>query len=383
MKKIYIIAGESSGDFIGAKLMQQLKQQDNLVDFCGIGGSLMESQGLKSLFSMEKLSVMGFIEVIKKIFMFKKLIKQTALSILEYNPNILITIDSLGFNKRVAKLVKAKNPNIILLHYVAPSVWAWKPKRAIELSHIYNYLFCLFDFELPYFNFDSLKTYCVGHPIVESGANLGNPDDLINKYNLNPTNTYILLMPGSRITEVSRLLPIFSQAISNIQLKYPNVQAILPTLPHLYSYIQSYLQKNNLNYILLNNIQDKYNSFKLAKMGLIASGTASLELSIAQLHTLVAYRVNPISAYIASKLIKIKFASIINIVLNKEVITEYIQQKCNVANITNYIDNFLQNKYNEANKTEIYNILHNLGYENFIPSQKASNIILNILNNKE
>jgi lipid-A-disaccharide synthase len=381
-KKIYLIAGESSGDIIGSSLMNSLKKKAPNIKFVGIGGIEMEKAGLKSFIPMESLSVMGFIEVLLKIFFFNRLIKKTIANIIEENPDCLITIDSLGFNKRVAKGVKQLNPNITLIHYVAPSVWAWKPKRAKELANIYNYLLCLFKFEIPYFEKEHLKTYFVGHPIVESPIIDAKKENLIAKYNLNPNSQYILLMPGSRITEVSRLLPIFCEAVSILQKKYPNIEVIIPVVPHMYNYIQNYLNTNNLKFLILQSKYDKYDAFALCKIGIIASGTASLELAMAKLPTLVAYKINPLTAWIAYKLVKIKYASIVNIMTNQEIIKELIQKDCTTENIVNYVDNFLQNDYINNYEEKILSVLTQIGYKTFIPSEKASEVILDILTYK-
>jgi lipid-A-disaccharide synthase len=382
-KKIYLIAGESSGDIIGSSLMNALKKKAPNMEFFGIGGMEMEKAGLKSFIPMENLAVMGFIEVLLKIFFFNRLIKKTIADIIEKNPDCLITIDSLGFNKRVAKQIKKINPKITLIHYVAPSVWAWKPKRAKELAKIYNYLLCLFQFEVPYFEKENLTTYFVGHPIVESPISESKKENLIAKYNLNPNSKYILLMPGSRITEVSRLLPIFCEAISILQKKHTNMEVIIPVVPHLSDYIKNYLNKNNLKFLILENKYDKYDAFALSTIGIIASGTASLELAMAKLPTLVAYKINPLTAWIAYKLVKIKYASIVNIMSNQEIIKELIQNDCTIENIVNYVDNFLQNDYINSYEDKILNVLTQIGYKKFIPSEKASEVILDILTLKQ
>ncbi|MDR2008675.1 MAG: lipid-A-disaccharide synthase, partial [Alphaproteobacteria bacterium] len=290
MKKIYIIAGEPSGDFIGAKLIKQLKALNADISFKFIGGVQMEKElASPSLFPISQIAIMGFIEVISKIFNIKKLMAKTIADIKEFNPDMIITIDSLGFNGRIVKTLRKDGSlkNTIFTHYVAPSVWAWKPGRAKKLAKIYDYLLCLFDFEIPYFEKVGLKTFAVGHPIVESGADLGNKERLIAKYNLSPEKKYIVLMPGSRMGEVSRLLPIFLGVAQNLKEKYDNIAVIIPTLEYLKPYIAEHIK----DALIITDTQDKYDSFNLAEMAIVASGTASLELSIANLPCIVAYRV--------------------------------------------------------------------------------------------
>lgn len=379
--KIYLIAGESSGDYIGSKLMAALEHKYPNVQFYGVGGHLMQKEGLNSLFDIANIAIMGFVEVITKIFKIRRLIKQTAKNILDIKPNIVVTIDSLGFNKRVVKIVKKINPNIKLVQYVAPTVWAWKPKRAEEIAKIYDALLCLLPFEPPYFTKHGLKTYYVGHPIVESGADKGDPNLIINEYNLDINNTHVLLMPGSRMTEVSRLLPLFIESVEKIKEQTNlNIVPIIPTVPHVYNYISKYLQDNKLNYPLVINPQEKYSAFKIAKIAIIASGTASLELALAKVPTLVAYKVNWLSHKIINSLVKIKYASIINIMAQEEIIKELLQEDCNIANITHYVLNILQKKeYIESELEKINNIIYNLGLNNFSPSLKAAEAIESIL----
>ncbi|MCL2566848.1 MAG: lipid-A-disaccharide synthase [Alphaproteobacteria bacterium] len=387
-KKIYIIAGEPSGDFIGAKLIAQLKLLDKNITFKFIGGCMMEKElGSSSLFPISQIAIMGFIEVISKIFSIKKLMKNTVEDIKSFNPDMIITIDSLGFNKRIIKQLKNMKDkglgfqNTIFTHYVAPSVWAWKPGRAKELAKIYDYLLCLFDFEIPYFEKHGLKTFSVGHPIVESGADLGVGTRLIQKYNLNPSKRYILLMPGSRMGEVSRLLPIFLQTANNLKEKYGNIAIIIPTLQYLKPFIEQHTQ--NFNALIITDTQDKYDSFNLADLAIVASGTATLELSIANLSCIVAYKVNYLTSKIAGLLIKVKYASIINIISNEEIIKEFIQEKCTVDNLSLCGIKMLQcieNGTFQESHAKILRILQNLGYNEFIPSKKAAELIIDILN---
>jgi lipid-A-disaccharide synthase len=395
-KKIYIIAGEPSGDFIGSKLISQLNESQEDITIKFIGGDLMEkqmqAQSIKSLFPISQIAIMGFLEVISKIFTIKKLMKDTIEDIKKFQPDMLITIDSLGFNGRIVKELKKLHvsgdslQNTKFVHYVAPTVWAWKPKRAEELAKLYDYLLCLFDFEIPYFVKHGLKTFSVGHPIIESGADKGNKEDLIKKYNLDEQKTYILLMAGSRMGEVSRLLPIFMKVANNLQDKYKNIGFIIPTLSHLKDYVEKSVATDLQNALVITEHQEKYDAFNLSKLAIVASGTATLELSLAQVPAVVGYKVNWLTSKIAGLLIKIKYASIINIIANKEIIKEFIQERCTVDNLTKasiHILNNLEKENFEKNNTKVFNILKELGYNNFTPSLVASEIIIDILNNKK
>ncbi len=392
-KKIYIIAGEPSGDFIGSKLIHQLKNNNKGISFKYIGGDLMEKEmekeGIKSLFPISNIAIMGLIEILAKVFKIKKLMKKTIDDIIGFNPDMIITIDSLGFNGRIiSQLKKIRDKleyfqNTKFVHYVAPTVWAWKPKRAEELAKIYDYLLCLFDFEIPYFEKHGLKTYFVGHPIIESKADLGNKQEIIKKYNLDENKTYILLMPGSRNAEVSRLLPIFMEVALILQDKYKDIHIIIPTLSHLKNYIEHQIKNKLPNTTIITDHKEKYDFFNLSSLAIVASGTATLELSLGKVPSIVAYKVNILTSKILRLLIKIKYASVINIIANEEIIKEFIQEDCTVDNLTKTsiaILNKSENTSFDNNQVKVFNILKELGYNNFTPSVKASKIIKDILN---
>jgi lipid-A-disaccharide synthase len=381
-KTVYLIAGESSGDFIGSKLIEQLKKQNPNINFIGIGGPLMVEQGLTPLFDIKEIAIMGLVEVLSKAFKIKRLIKQTIEDIKKAQPDIIVSIDALGFNYRVLKEIKdwqrTKEKKSVLIHYVAPTVWAWKPKRVKKVAEVYDYLFCLFDFELPYFEKASnLKTYFVGHPIVESGADKGLAENFYNKYNIIKDKKIILLMPGSRHGEVSRLLPIFIDCAEKLKKKYKDLEVVIPTVAHLKDFVKQTLSKYKVNYLVIGKTEDKYNAFAAAKLAIVASGTVSLELGLAKVKTIVAYKVNPITAFIAKVLLKIKYASIINLMADDLIIKEFIQEKCSVENICTEATFLLENK--ELIDNRITQVMRSLGQDTFVPSKNAADIIINIL----
>ncbi|MGV3278211.1 lipid-A-disaccharide synthase [Rickettsiales bacterium LUAb2] len=386
-KKIYIIAGEPSGDFIGSKLINKLKQSDPNIEIKGIGGSLMTKEGLNSLFNIKTISIMGLFEVIPKLFKILKLIKLTIADIINFEPDILITIDSPGFNLKVAKTIKKLFGNkVILLHYVAPTVWAYKPKRAKKFAKIFNYLFCILPFEPEYFTKEGLSAFFVGHPIVESGADRGNKVMITNpNYILNKNNKNLLLLPGSREREIKTMLPIFIKAINIVkQQQNCDFNLIIPTIPVMLNLVTDICSKNNLTKVIItDNVKDKYNFFNASDAAVAASGTVSLELALAKTKTIIAYKLNLLTSLLIRLIIKIKFVSIINIMANREIIPEYLGYKCTSNNIANAIINILNNSDNTNNQNEINLLLNKLGYNQFIPSQKATDKILEILNKKD
>lgn len=384
--KIYIIAGEPSGDYLGSTTIKAILKQNPNVKFYGVGGALMQNitsnnaPVFKSLFNIKQIAIMGFVEVISKIFKINKLINATVKDILQVKPDVILTIDSLGFNKRVIAKVKPFT-NAKLIHLVAPTVWAWKPKRVFEIAHLYHQLLCLFKFEIPYFK-NYVQTSFVGHPIVESIEHKAQTNNsLYSTFNLPANNVNVLLMPGSRKTETTKLLPIFIQVAKLLNAQYSNINFILPTVDHLYNHVSDYIKQSNVKNITVITQQHKYNAFNVAKFALVASGTATLELALYNVNCVVAYKVNWLSGFIAKFLIKVKYASIINIMANKQIIPEFIQQNCTVDNLFNVCNNFMQKNNTLHSNPEVISILNEIGFNTFTPSFKVANKILNI-NNK-
>ena len=234
----FLIAGEPSGDKLGAALMAGLRQLHPAVTFSGIGGPLMQAQGMTSLFPMEELSVMGLAEVLPKYFPLKRRIAQAAKAAVAAKPAALITIDSPDFCLRVAKLVKAAKPDLRTIHYVAPSVWAWRPKRAAKMAGGIDHVLALLPFEPPYMTAAGMTCDFVGHPVVaEALASVAEREAFGQTQ-----RPMILCLPGSRKSEVARLAPIFGQALALMAKKHPHLSVVLPTLPHLPNLVQSLTQ---------------------------------------------------------------------------------------------------------------------------------------------
>ena len=322
--KIYIVAGESSGDFLGSSLIQSLDNLSNQsVDFFGIGGSLMENgNNFRSLFPMSELSLMGLFEIIPHIFHLKKRINQTVQHILTTKPDALIFIDSPGFCKRVIKKIKAYSLDVPIFYYVAPSVWAWRPKRAKKLAELVDHLFCLFPFEPNYFIKEGLDATFVGHPLTEIA------DDLYPK-----DSNKILILPGSRKSEINNLLPIFLKVANNI--KQDLTEFYLPTPPHLKEYVESFIKESSVKVNVIVDQLEKNQIFKTSSLAIAASGTVSLELAKYKIPHVIAYKVHPLTAFIGRFLIKIPYFALPNIIAQKEIVPECMQERCTVKDITN------------------------------------------------
>ncbi len=354
--KLYIIAGEPSGDTIGYSLIRELKTKNNDIQISGVGGDHMAMTGFQSLFNIAQISVGGIMEIIPHVFKIQRLIAQTVQDIQNKRPDVVITIDSPGFSFRVAKKVRKTMPNIKLIHYVAPSVWAWRPKRAKYIAAIYNHLLTLFKFEPKYFTQENLPTTFVGHPATENytfAKNLKKSDKII-------------IMPGSRIQEIKTLLPIFLEAAS----QYGD-NVIIPTLPYLVPLIQRIV---GTNIVTETDPNQKKLLFQTAKCAIVASGTATLELALSGCPMVVAYKISPISFRILKHIVKIKFISLVNIIMNKNIVPELIQNNCTSSNICNALTQINYQEQLEAFK-EIRKLLTN----EEPPSTKATSVILDII----
>ncbi len=333
-QKVYIIAGEASGDKLGASLMENLQYlYPNRYQFIGVGGPLMEKQGLNSLFPMKELSLMGITAILPKLPQLIRRINQTAEHILNIEPNMVLTIDSPGFNKRVVQKVREKNPNIALTHWVAPSVWAWKPARAKKMAELYNNLLCLLPFEPPYFEKEGLNTYFTTHPITSSMASSGNAQNFKNKFKVSHTTTLVTVLPGSRMSEVKKLLPIYKEALILLKETYTQLKIVVPLISNVAKYVCAEMKDWPIKVIFIEDEQDKYDAFAASQVALAASGTVSLELAMAQTPMVIAYTFGKFTDTIAKRLIKVKYASIINIMQNRAVIPEYIAENCTAKNI--------------------------------------------------
>lgn len=330
IKKFFIIAGEASGDLLGSKIINEIKLQLPQSDFIGVGGKLMKESGLKSIFPMEDLSVMGFLEVLPHIPKLIKRINFTAQEIIDQKPDYIITIDSPDFCFRVIKkinnLTKAKK-----IHLIAPSVWAYREGRAKKIAKLYDLLLAILPFEPPYFEKYGLKTIFVGHPIVEDAPDFSQKKIINSNFRLSKkiseSDLIIYLTPGSRISEVKKIFPQFIGAVNLLSKEFSNLKIIIPTVEKTKSIIEELSKNLQMEYFVIDNTQKKDALFS-ANYALAKSGTNTIEISLYKVPMIIAYKVNFITYLILKILVKIKYANLINLIMNKEIITEMLQMDC-------------------------------------------------------
>lgn len=374
---IYLIAGEPSGDVLGGRLIKGLRKLagDNIT-IAGVGGTSMTSEGLQSLFPMQELSIMGIVEVIPKIPALLSRIKQTTADILEKKPDVVVTIDAPDFCFRVAKRLAGKG--IPIVHYVAPSVWAWRPGRAKKVAALVDHVMCLLPFEPPYFTREGVDATFVGHSILESGADQGDGIAFRARHNI-PTDAPLLcVLPGSRHGEVSRLMGIFGETLESVHEKVAGLHIVLPTIPSVADHVRSE-SKDWQNTLVVEGDIEKYDAFAASDASLAASGTVSLELGLAGVPSIVAYRMAPISAFIARKFVKLDYVSIINLILKREAMPELLLEDCTVQKLAPAVTALLQsNDAQTDQKSAFADALRQLRAADAKPSDAAAQVVYQV-----
>lgn len=357
--KVFLVVGEASGDRLGASLMKGMKKLAKKVEFKGIFGPEMEINGLKSLFEMSELSVMGATEILPKYSKLRRRLSQTVEAVLDYKPDLLITIDSPEFCLRVAKKVRAANSNIRTIHYVAPTVWAWRPKRAKKMARFIDHVLALFPFEPPYMEAEGMDCDFVGHPIAAMGPIAPKKiSSFQKKYKIDPVQPALVILPGSRLSEVQRLLPIFCNVLRRNE--FSNFQLIFPTLPHLKEYITNLISDlPHKTYVITGQnltaeeaTQQRFVAFSSAQVALAASGTVSLELASVGTPMVIAYDMSWLSRWVISAMLRIDTVSLVNLISKTRDIPELLGKDCRAELIALELKRVLANPNLQ---TEVFN----------------------------
>jgi len=376
---VYLVAGEPSGDRLGAHLISELKKKaGGAIEFKGVGGPLMAGEGVDSLFPMSDLTVMGAVEVIPRLGLIFRRLSQTAEDIRASGPDMLITIDAPDFNLRLAKRVKGQNT--LLVHYVAPSVWAWKPGRAKKMAAYLDHVLTLLPFEPPYFTRHGLDATFVGHPILESGADAGDGPGFRNRHGIAPETKLLCILPGSRMSEAKRLLPVFEEALKLIRAQIPGICLAMPAVEHLADWLRMATKNWDLQPIIFTSDAEKYDAFAAANAALAASGTVGLELMMAGTPHLVGYRMSPISSMLARILVKSKYVHIANIILGEAAVPELLFGECRPDNIAEHIYTLLTDPKAVNAQTEKFTFaLKQLRAGDTPPGEAAAGKILDLI----
>ena len=378
--KVYLIAGEPSGDLLGSRLMRAMRRKDKNVEFYGVGGDTMEAEGLKSLYDISDLAVMGLTEVIPSIPKILRLIKETIADIQKVQPDVVVTIDSWSFSSRIHKALRKLKLGIPQVHYVAPQVWAWKKKRARTMYKYIDCLLTLFPYEPKYFTPYKLDARFVGHPVIESEAITADGQAFRKKFNIPENKKIITILPGSRKNEVSRLLPVFMEAAQELHNSDKDFYFVLPTVKTVANMVKNELKNYDLPVLVVKNQQDRYGAFRASSAAIAASGTVALELAICDIPHIIAYKVAPLTAFLAKRFLHIQFVNLSNILLGREIIPELLQERCVKGNIRNYILELLRHEDLYHRQMEGFaKVRKILGQAEQTPSQNASDIIFELI----
>lgn len=343
--KIFIIAGEVSGDILGGKLMRSLLALRPELEFSGIGGYNMQEAGLKSLIPMEELSLMGIWEILPKLPNLYRIYKGTLEEIEAFQPDLIITIDAPDFSFRIGAACKRNaNINAKIFHYVAPTVWAWRPGRAGRIAKFLDGIICLLPFEPPYFTREKLPAAYSGHQIVEERAMIeaASPHAFRETYAIAQHAKTIGLFFGSRKKELEKHASTLIEAVNYIAEDYEDIHVIVPTLPSLEYDVTTRLKMLNCPYSLVTNPVNKWAAFKACDMAVAVSGTVGLELAYVGVPHIIGYSMSPFTYQIVKQLVRVKYAHLANIMLNDKLVPEYLQNDFTYEGIYNGLSHFLE-----------------------------------------
>ncbi len=374
---LYVIAGEPSGDVLGARLMAALRQRaGGRVHFAGIGGEMMRAEGLSSLFPMAELSVMGLAEVLPRLPRILKRLKQTLADIEARRPVAVITIDSWGFTGRIHKGLKRRGVAAVRLHFVAPMVWAWKEGRSKQLAERLDLLMCLLPNEPEYFRRHGLAAVHVGHPVIESGAECGDGDAFRQRHQLGQ-GSLLCVLPGSRRSETSRLLPVFARTMGLLKSRHPELRVVVPTVETVAADVAEAAARWPLPSVVVRGAAEKYDAFAACQAALAASGTVALELALARLPTIITYRMNAVTSVLARKLVRLKYVSLVNLLLDRPVVPELLLEDCRPDLLCAALDRLLVDEEARREQREgLAEAVQRLGYGQDTPSHRAADAVL-------
>ena len=338
MKKIFVLTGEPSGDKLASKVISKLKNIEPNIEYLSVGGEHLKALGIKTLYDLKEVTYVGFTRVLLNIFKIKKKINETVDKIIEFNPDILFSVDSPDFTLRVAEKVKKINSNIKTIHFVAPQVWIWRENRVKHIKSFLDHMLLLFPFEKKYFDKENIQSTFTGHPLLEDQKQMKiDISQIIKKH-----KKIISIFPGSRTSELKVLLPILIDFVKLMNKKYKDIFFVFHSTSEQNKSIQEKLVHEGFkNCGSISDEKIKSEVLKSSTFAVAKSGTVSLEICNAKVPSIIIYKMSSINFFIVKMLVKVKFANVINIVADEEVIPELLQSSCNSKNIFNNVDRLL------------------------------------------
>jgi len=373
MKKIFILTGEPSGDKLASRIVKQLKTSRPDIEYLSVGGENLKALGIKSLYDLKEVTYLGFTKVILNIFKIRSKINETVKEIIKFKPNILFSVDSPDFTLRVAEQVKKIDPSIKTIHFVAPQVWVWREQRLKKFKTFLDHVLLLFPFEKKYFDKEGIQSTFIGHPLLEDKDKSKVDISQILKNN----KKIFSIFPGSRLSEIKVLTPILFKFIRKMNEKYKDLFFIFHSTSEHVQLIQNLLINEGFkNCGAIRDEKIKSHVLRSSIFAVAKSGTISLEICNFKVPSIIIYKMGVINFFIIKMLVKVKFANIINIAANKEIIPELLQSNCNPGNIFNTVDKLLSNK-----KALDEQIMKSQEVIKNFKTEESSNIASSVLNN--
>ena len=375
MKKIFVLTGEPSGDKLASKVIAKIKNSNFDIEYLSVGGEYLKALGIKSLYDLKEITYLGFTKVLLNVFRIKRKINETVDEIIKFNPDILFSVDSPDFTLRVAKKVKKLNPDIKTIHFVAPQVWIWREHRLKKLKSFLNHVLLLFPFEKKYFDKENIESTFIGHPLLENEKKSKVDISQIIKDNKKIFSIY----PGSRLSEINVLTPILFKFVKMMNVKYKDLFFVFHSTAEHVQLIQNLLLKEGFkNCSAIADETIKSHILNSSIFAVAKSGTISLEICNAKIPSIIIYKMGMINFFIVKMLVKVKFANIINIAAEEEVIPELLQSKCNPKDIYDTVDKLLSDKQAiEKQVTKFQETISKFKTEK--SSEIASKVLLNYL----
>lgn len=376
---IFLIAGEPSGDLLGARLMAAMQTETGgMVQFAGIGGERMIAEGLSSLVPIDELAIMGVFEIVPHAFRILQHIRRTVAAVRALQPAAVVTIDSPSFSLEVS--MRLRGLGIPLIHYVAPQVWAWKPWRAAKMARYVDHLLTLLPFEAPYFEKHGLATTFVGHPAVEVRDTAVDPAAFRAKHGIAAAAPVICVLPGSRRGEVRRLAPIFGASLWRLAQHFPDLRALVPTVSTVAADVAAATRAWPVPTTVLTKPAEKVEAFAVSDVALAVSGTVAVELAVARVPCIIAYRASPMTAFVVRRAVKVPYASLPNILLGREVQPEFLQESCTPDKLAGALSDLLNDPGARAAQTAALDeAVQKLTPDGTSPSHRAARTILGLI----
>ena len=378
---VFIVTGEPSGDALGGALIAALRERTGgKLKVAGIGGERMREQGLDSLVPLSDLAIMGVAEVLPRAPAILSRVRETVAAVRAMRPDAVVTIDSSGFSWRVAHALRRRGETLPLIHYVAPMVWAWRAGRARRMARWYDHLMTLLPFEPPYFERVGLSCSFVGHPVVDSGADRGDGRHFRAAHGLAPDDLLITVLPGSRGAEVGRLLPIFGLALRRLEDLVGEFRVVVPTVATVAATVAGAASAWPGDAILVQQPPGKYDAFAASRVALAASGSVALELALARLPMVVAYRLNPLTEALLDRVLRVRQVNLVNLLIDRPVVPELLGPNCTPARLAASLAELVGDEQVRAAHLQSYDeAVRRLAADGVSPSLRAADQILELV----